>query len=292
MGAMNFLVCLDGSPRSLDVIPHATKLATATGAELVLVRVLDPRVDAAGVVAAELEPAVRQVEKEWAQSLVETLAASGARGKAVVVRREWGKEIADAIAAVADAEDVSLVALSSRGSGAVRHALLGSVAMGVVGRSTVPVLALGGHALPPAADRPGFHLLITSDGSPDARSVFEGVRPLLSAGGITVTLLEVMMLHLNETETAAKWRVTEGLVELRQRLPDGVETGIEVRMAAPGGGVDSAIVAAAKELGADAIAMATHGHSARRHLVAGSTALGVLGMAEAPVILVKSRPVD
>ena len=61
------------------------------------------------------------------------------------------------------------------------------------------------------------------------------------------------------------------------------------RVVPPGAGVEAAIAGAARELRADAIASATHGHSARRHLVAGSTALGVVKLAEVPVILVKSH---
>jgi len=47
------------------------------------------------------------------------------------------------------------------------------------------------------------------------------------------------------------------------------------------------VLRAASEANANAIAMATHGTSALRHVLAGSTALGVLGRAEIPVILVR-----
>lgn len=292
MHDMKFLVCLDGSPRSLDVIPHAARLAGVASAELILTRVLDPRVDAAGVMTPDLESAVKRVEATWQAELDQQLAATGYPGRAVVVRREWSKEIADAITGLAAAEGAALVALSTRGSGAIRHALLGSVAMGVISRGPAPVMAAGGHLAPPAAARKGYHMVITSDGSPDARSVFEGLRPLLEAGPFRVTLLEVASPRAGESETAAKWRATEDLSALRSRLPGGVECGIEVRTVPPGAGIDTAILATVRDLGADAIAMATHGHSARRHLVAGSTALGVLGLAEVPVILVKSRAVD
>lgn len=288
---MKFLVCLDGSPRSLTVLPHAARLAAAVGAELQLTRVLDPRVDAAGIVTPDLEGALARVETDWKAELQTLLASSGVPGSVSVVRRDWSKEIADAISACAQAESASLIALSSRGSGAIRHALLGSVAMGVISRGAAPILAAGARIGPPASGRDGYHLVVTSDGSADALSVFEGLRPLLAGGKLRVTLLEVVVPALKEPEPAAKSRATESLTALLPRLPEGVPAAIEVRTVPPGAGIDTAILAAAAELGADAVAMATHGHSARRHLVAGSTALGVLGMAEIPVILVKSRPV-
>ncbi|MFN8616815.1 MAG: universal stress protein [Dehalococcoidia bacterium] len=289
---MRFLVCLDGSPRSLDVLPHAVRLANAVGSEVVLTRVLDDRVDAARVITPDLESAVKQVEAAWQTDLDQRLAATGVPGRAVIVRREWSKELADAITALASAEDAAVIALSSRGSGALRHAILGSVAMGVISRSPVPVMATGTRVEAPAAGRGGYHLVITSDGSPDARSVFAGLRPLLDAGHVRVTLLEIAVPRQGESEAAARWRATEDLSALTSRLPAGVEAAVEVRVVPPGAGIDTAILAAVGDLGADAVAMATHGHSARRHLVAGSTALGVLGLAEIPVILVKSRAVD
>lgn len=85
------------------------------------------------------------------------------------------------------------------------------------------------------------------------------------------------------------------MAELRpllERVPAGVEAAAVVRVVPPGAGIDTAIAGAAADLRADAIASATHGHSARRHLVAGSTALGVVKLAEVPVILVKSHPVN
>ncbi len=289
---MKFLVCIDGSPRSYGVIPHAARLASVTGAEITLTRVLDPRVDAASVVAPELEPALKQVEAAWTADLESHLGGLGVPAGTTILRRQWGKDIADAIAGAAMGEGYALIALTSRGSGAVRHALLGSVSMGVISRGADPVLVIGAEVAPPATDRDGYHLLITSDGSPDARSVFEGLRPLLATGGVRVTLLQVVTVGPGETEAAAKLRASNDLAALQERLPDGVRAELEVRTVPPGAGIDTAILAAASAHSADAVAMATHGHSARRHLVAGSTAMGVLGQSTLPVILVKSRAVD
>lgn len=276
----------------MAVLPHAARLAKAANADLVLMRVLDDRVDAAGVVAAKLEDAVAAVEQAWKSDLAERLTEAGVSGATVVAKRAWGKEVADAIRETADETGAGLIALASRGSGAIRHALLGSVAMGVISRADVPVLTTGAHVKALPASVPGYHLVVTSDGSADSRSVFEGLRSLLAGGGIRVTLLEVVTPKTGETDIAAKWRATETLTAELKRLPDGVDGGIEVRVVPLGADIDAAISAAARELGADAVAMATHGHSARRHLVAGSTALGVLANGELPVILVKSRPVE
>ena len=95
-----------------------------------------------------------------------------------------------------------------------------------------------------------------------------------------------------KAEAEAKARSLPGLEALLKRLPEGVEAAVNLQVVPAGSKVDTVIVQTAKALDADAIASATHGHSARRHLVAGSTALGMVEKAQLPVILVKSQAVD
>lgn len=285
---MKFIVCTDGSERSMAIIPHAARLAQAVGAEIVLSRVLDPRADAASVVNAKLEDAVAEVQAAWEQDLRDRLTSQGVSGSVVVPQREWGKDVADAIHRAADEQGAGLIAMTSRGTGAVRHALLGSVAMGVISKADLPVMTAGGAVEPPRSGGE-YHLVITSDASPDSRSVFGGLAPFLIPGKVRVTLLEVAVQGTGEqTEEDSR----ANLKTLLSRLPSAVTGVIEVRTVPRGAGVDTAISVAAKELGADAIAMATHGHCARRHLVAGSTALGVVANGSLPVILVKSQAVE
>ncbi len=288
---MKILVCSDGSERSLSVLPHAGRLAGALGAELVLARVLDPRTDAAKEVSADLEEAVGRVAARWEADLRQSLSNNGLRGEVMIPRRVWGKEVADAIHHAADETKATAVAIASRGHGALRHALLGSVAMGVISKADLPVITAG-HSLRPPVGHGPYHLLITSDGSPDSRSIFAGLAPLLVPGKTRVTLFEVAVMKAQEREDEADARCRAYLQTLTSRVPEGVEVNIDVRVVPPASGIDTAIAEAADEVGADAIASSTHGHSARRHLVAGSTALGVLEKAHVPVILVKSHAAD
>ena len=288
---MNILVCTDGSTGSLAILPHAARLARALGARIVLSRVLDPRVDAGDTVTPRLEDAVARVKDEWSDWLRQTLAREGIEGEVLIPEREWGKEIADAISDAAEETSAAIVAVSSRGAGAIRHALFGSVALGIISRADLPVLTLAGSH-PTKAGAGTYHIVITSDGSPDSRSIFGGLENLLVPGKTRVTLLEVVTMKAQETEAEAQARALPYLESLRSRIPGGVEVAIVAKAAPASSRVDSVIVQAAKEFGADAIASSTHGHSARRHLVAGSTALGMVEKAGMPVILVKSQPVD
>lgn len=291
MRDMKILVTTDGSPRSLEIVPHAAKLAAALGAEIVLTRVLDPRVDAASEVAPKLEDAVGRVEAQWRSAMEKALADAGVPGSVAIPHREWGKEVAEAIHLEADRQRAVAVAISSRGGGAIRHALLGSVAMGVIQRADLPVLTLG-RSHPVSKTSGPYHLVILSDGSPDSRSIFAGLAKLLVPGKVKVTLLEVVVMKAQEREEEARERARPALEALLPRLPAGVEAGVHIDAVVPNTNIANAIAQVAAEIGADAIASATHGHSARRHLVAGSTALGVVEKAGVPVILVKSSAID
>jgi nucleotide-binding universal stress UspA family protein len=88
-------------------------------------------------------------------------------------------------------------------------------------------------------------------------------------------------------EEDAAWRELEAL---SQRFWPSGSVDIRVRTITHLGGVDTAITEEITAMGGDAVAMSTHGHSARHHLLAGSTALGVLGQARVPVLLVRSGP--
>lgn len=287
---MNILVTTDGSERSLCILPHAARLAAALGAQVHLARVLDPRADAAGVVAERLAAAVAAVRADWEADLRAALERAGIEGDVHVIERRWGEDVPRAIHRAADDLGAALLAIHTRGAGAIRHAVLGSVAMGVVAAADLPVMTLAGCPPAPVGAGP-YHLLVTTDGSPDSRSVLPAIAPLLVPGRVRVTLAEVVVMRALETEAEAKARALPALEALRPRIPAGVEVAYHLPVVPPGAGIDTAIIEAARDLAADAVACATHGHSARRHLVAGSTALGVVRLAPVPVILVKSSPV-
>jgi nucleotide-binding universal stress UspA family protein len=288
---MNVLVCTDGSPASRSILPHAGRFARAAGAELVLTRVFDPLVDAISAFALTRNEAVAKVEAEWRRELEAEVAGTGLPGGVHIAHRDRRKDIADAIHEAADETGAAMIAVASRGAGAVRHAVFGSVAMDVIARTDIPVMTLAGTPAP--ADRTGlYHIVVTCDGSADSLSVFRGLGPLLTPGKFRVTLLQVATADAGHPEAEVRSQTLAYLESLRGRLPAGVACEVHVPVVPVGGGVDTAISVAAVSVGADAIASATHGHSARRHLFMGSTALGVVQRAVLPVILVKSSAVD
>jgi nucleotide-binding universal stress UspA family protein len=141
------LVPLDGSETAEAVLPAAQALAGPLGAELVVLRVVEPltaveAVATAGVVAPDTL-FLRELEaKEYLGRVRERLARAGLRVRAELRRGQAAPEI---LAAVADTQ-ADLVAMSSHGRSGLGRLLFGSVAQAVLARATVPVLVV--RALP------------------------------------------------------------------------------------------------------------------------------------------------
>ena len=282
---MNVLATTDGSAPSLQTIPHAAAIARATNAGLVLLRVLDARLDVGGVLVTQLEEAVATTTARWQHELEAALAAAGVEGTPLVARKGRDEEARATILRAASEHDASLIAMATRGAGRLRHALLGSNTLGVVGASDLPVMVTGSAIEPPPTGVP-YRVVATTDGSAASRVAMRALGPLLAgATSSEVTLLRLVWPGANEGRDAAE----ADLRDLRATLPPDLRVTELVRETPMVEGVATAIISAAKELGASTIAMATHGHGAAYHLFAGSVALGVVGHSPLPVILVGAR---
>lgn len=283
---MKLIVSLDGSDHSRRVLPAARQFAEAAGAKLTLLRVLDPKIDLAGVVVPSVQEAIDIVSARWREELEQLLREHGiADGEVQISTKGRAEDIYRVILRTARTSEADMLAMTTRGASLLRHAILGSVGMQVLGHAEMPVMLVGGDLALPDVDG-AYHIVVTDDGSPSAVSIVDALSRIIMPGRMKLTLLTVSGASVGEPparEMEARLRSLAG------RFPEGVDIEIAVREVPALSGVDTAIVRFAEELKANAIAMATHGHSARRHLVAGSVAMGVLKHAKVPVIMSRSR---
>jgi nucleotide-binding universal stress UspA family protein len=282
---MAILVTSDGSPQSRRILSHAARFAESCGQGLLLVRVLSQATDLGGDRAGDVETATRNVSAAWEEGLRGQLAGIGAAGEAAVVVARHGEDTEAALLRTATERGAVMVAMQSRGAGALRRALIGSVALGVLRHSHLPVM-MGGQRLDDVRRAEGYHLVLTSDGSEASADVVRALAPLLAGTAVRVTLLRAWEPRSGRAGPAEEQECAKANLEsLRALLPAGQEVATEVTVAHDGERAPAAIVRAARALGADALGMSTHGHGALRQLVAGSVALGVLEESPLPVIL-------
>jgi nucleotide-binding universal stress UspA family protein len=138
------LLPLDGSAMAEQALPHALAQAEHFGAELVLLRVLEPFPHARGISASDLT-SIRQQTDEWTREYLDRLAADLCdRGFAVeTVIVEGSPSLV--ITQYAEANEVDLIVLCSRGRSGLSRWLMGSVADRVMRGAAGPVLLVKAH---------------------------------------------------------------------------------------------------------------------------------------------------
>lgn len=92
--------------------------------------------------------------------------------------------------------------------------------------------------------------------------------------------------HVPPDLSQMREQVNRELGRMQVGLFRGVKTRSDIREGQP----HQEIVRAARELPADLIVMATHGHTGLRHIFLGSTAERVVRHAECPVLVIRSLP--
>ena len=285
------LVPLDGSPLAERALPYAVQIASATGAQLRLVRACEPAppvlLDSGAAVrvaiavhAAELHDARRAMDQQ-----VAALRSGGASADGVV----RSGDALDVILSEARTCGAELIVMTTHGRGGLTRALYGSVADAVLRGSTVPVLLLP-EAVPPSAEA-GYlaRIVVALDGSSLAEASLRPALGLARAGGGKLDLLRVVDppegLGKHAFLRAERAKAYRYLRVQAKRVGDaGVEAAVHVRV----GPVVATILAAADQLGAGLIAAGTHGRSGLSRLVMGSVATGLVEQSRVPLLLVSA----
>ncbi|MEO6196890.1 MAG: universal stress protein [Dehalococcoidia bacterium] len=172
------------------------------------------------------------------------------------------------------------------GASAIRHVTIGSVAMGLIAHSSLPVLCAGSRVRPrPRPD--GYRVAITTDGPPASEEAFSAVTTLLRSGRVPVNIIRIYVPTLGDRGDLLEMADCElSLARLKTNYCTGLDIETHVSKKRNTQSAAAAIIEAVETVGASVIAMSTRGHSAQRHVLLGSTALDVLGRSPLPIILV------
>lgn len=275
-------------------VAWAVSIARAHNAGLTLVHAVEPPLPAAELAT----PPPPQVMAEILAAAREGLAAEAARLTGVTVETEVVEGLAgSAVARLAEELEADLLVTGTRGKTGLAHLFLGSTAERIVQRAACPVLAV--HPGDPAPERPPGTIVVPTDFSEDAELAFAAADRILRCfdGDATVILLHVYDLHVEYGAYGTAAAYFEYSDELATALSARLEElaaswrrpGLTIQIRLAQGLASQTIVQEAQALGADLIAMGTHGRSGFARLLLGSTAERVVQRAHCPVLTVR-RP--
>jgi nucleotide-binding universal stress UspA family protein len=277
------LVPLDGTAESAVALPLARTVAGATGATVLLMQVVLPRMLGADDAAKAGQESLSRIADE--------LGKSNLRVASVV---QAAAAPADAILRQAREGGADLIVMATHGRGGLARAVLGSVAERVVADSPVPVLLL----------RPGGHrvtriqrLLVPVDGTPGGILALGVAAPFARATGAQIVLLQVVVPLApyagvdaafidpawDDEALASAEHYVSGLAARLERA------GLTAEGRATVGQPADTIVRTVAETGADVIVMSTHALTGPARAVLGSTADEVVRTGDRPVLLVRQH---
>lgn len=314
------IVPLDGSARAEHAIPVAARIARASGASIVLVRVVTAPMNYRRPLGVPPDVAREAIDAELneVKRYLEGIARSGTLAGILIKTKALAGPDAPTLLAAAESLHADLIVMCSHGYTGFKRWILGSVAQKIARHSPVPVLILHAEGgvptnIHPEGIRP-VRVLVALDGSSLAETTLVPAAHLSKA----LSAPAQGMLHLarvlpwppmedtrqNEMATAARaWAESDAkayLERVEQRLREGelaglglsISTSVVVhedvadtlmRMAERGEYMDDI----EGFDGFDIIALATHGRSGLQHWAVGSVTERLLGATRQPILVVR-----
>lgn len=288
-----FVVATDFSDDAACAVGWAREIARQHGARVALVHAFV----ADALPAPEFVPLPPQYYEQIHAEGMQRLEAEAATLRAAGVEVQCELVPSHPVLGVIDAarrHAATLIVAGTRGRTGWRRALLGSTAGRLVRDATCPVLTV--HHDDTGTPRPLRTILVPTDFSEDAALAADAAARLLCAPGDGHKLVllhayrvpieamhlpaSVLMDAIHKTSADAQASLEELAASLRR-------PGLAVEAVAREGYPPDVVLEHASAIGADLIAMGTHGRSGIGRAVLGSTAERVVATAPCPVLTVR-----
>ena len=296
------LVPLDGSVAAEAALGHGVVIATALGAELILLRVVEAH-------AALTDPLVSSVDwrlqrAEAAAYLQETASRLEAEGVKTPTEVAEGPA-ADAIVQVLRDRAVDLVVLAAHGQGGARDFVLGGTVQKVLSSADASVMIVRAPASgAPAPAKVAYRrVLVPVDGSPTGEWALCLAASVAREQGAELLMIQIvaeveltcdrMPRTAEETELVQRLQALQQargeryLEEMRTKLSRG-DLRVRCRVTRTAEVVEG-VLDAAREEGADLIALSAHGATGAAFPY-GKVAQRLLARSEIPVLVFQDLP--
>ena len=289
------LIPLDGSQLAEGALPYAVALAKAFEERIALLSVWEGNetelAAALPAVAIELEARAREHFATYLSTL-QARSFGGVPVEALIREGDAETEIASTAAEL----HARAIVIATHGRSGIGRWFYGSTAAGLLRTSTVPVMAVGPHALAsPPADVTLRHIMCPLDGAPLAEAALAVASSIAERTGAKLSLVRVV----NWAAQSYPYTLPDAYIPqlddeleasanayLKRKVSDAsVETSAFVVR----GAVAESLIDFVSNQAVDLVVMTTHGRAGFARAALGSTADRML-QAAAPVLLI--RPAD
>lgn len=300
------LVPLDGSESSEGSLPLARGIAAAASSTIHLAQVQTSIIPGPLLSSTQFDyqgfdmEAYTERNREDIQRHLTTIATALEADGIAAQPAALDGHVVDALTEHAASIEADLIVMTTHGRSGASRMWLGSIAEGLVRHVNVPIVLLRTveEQDTPIRVEAVRHILIPLDGSDLGESILAPAAALARLCGARLTLAHVVAMH-SALDAGVVRLLPENVVRIRDEAHAYLEAvadrlraeGLTVEThVADGYGAAAAIVALGEELGADLIALATHGHGGVRRAVIGSVADKVLRSSSHPLMIVRGEP--
>lgn len=293
------IVPLDGSGFAEQAIPMALRLAERDRSEIELVHVYETLPPYVVQGAPPLDPTLDHDLERDRRAYLDAIAGwLRSQTSLTVTTAVLEGDVEPTLARHVADRRADLVVMATHGRGGLSQLWIGSVASDLARDSVAPVLLVRPSAAGSRTQAlPAFeHVLVPLDGNPEDEEAIEHVTEVANDRGVEFMLLTVLVPVMYVAEPASLAVVDE--LELQRAMERYLEH-VAGRIRARGFHVETrvdvhpsparSILDVATEIGADLIAMETHGHRRIARVVLGSVADKVIRAATAPVLVHRPR---
>jgi len=292
------LVPLDTSELAEVALPYAEQMAGRLGSEITLMSVSHSAGEKEQRVFRSYIQETVAVTKERANRYLEKPTGQDVKVESAILVGNPAEEIVD----YAERENIDVIVMATHGRSGIGRWALGSVADKVLRATERPVVLIRAKGARSDMLKKGVfkRALVPLDGSKESEAVIPYIEELASMLGAEVTLLQVLAVvyhvYISGDAPAQVPYTEEEMKPLKASAESylekagsglrgkGVTPKCQVRVGAAG----HEIIRLADEIGADIVAMSTHGRSGVGRLVFGSVAEKVVRTGNTPVLLVRT----
>ena len=285
------LLALDGSELSEGALPYAVALAKALGADLLLTTVWEGADTEAAAAFPAMVVEIEQKATEYFTAYLERVKAglSGVQAEAVLRNGDAAEEIVK----TAEERGARLLVIATHGRSGIGRWLYGSTASRLLREATLPVVAVGPHALERRAVQVQVrHIMVPLDGSELAEAALPVAQSVARAAGAKVSLVRgvrwAAMAYPYTLPDAYLPQIDEeleaGAKAYLKRKREAIE-GVEVDAFVVRGSIADGLIEFVEKQSVDLVVMTTHARSGLKRAALGSVADRML-QGPTPVMLV------